>query len=109
MQQQLIFSITHSMHTLQPINIPSDVRFNFCFAFFLKLIIISYCEPSFILGRAEPPIKLSKSKSLVIFQSLEEGCCKRGSAFYRASSFYRKKLKSELFNDKKFIKKNIFL
>lgn len=29
--QQQFFPITHSMHPLQPINIPSDYRFSFCF------------------------------------------------------------------------------
>ena len=36
MQQQFIFPTTHSIHTLQTINIPSDYRFTFCLAIFLK-------------------------------------------------------------------------
>ena len=88
MQQQFIFSITHSIHTLQPINIPSDYRFSFCLAIFKKLIIISLCEPPFLLGRAELPTKFSKSESLVGFQFLEEGCCERGvDLFQRVEVF----------------------
>ena len=83
MQQKFIFSITHSIHTLQPINIPCDYRFSFCFRIFLKLIIISKCEPHSLLGRAEPPTKFSKSESLVGFHFLEEVCCKSGGDLFK--------------------------
>ena len=37
MQQKFIFPNNHSIHTLQPINIPSDYRFSFCLANLFKV------------------------------------------------------------------------
>ena len=37
MQQKFIFPNNHSIHTLHPINIPSDYRFSFCLANLFKV------------------------------------------------------------------------
>ena len=63
MQQKFIFPNNHSIHTLQPINIPSDYRFSFCLANLFK-VDHNYrsVNPPFLLGRVEPPLKFSKKE-----------------------------------------------
>ena len=44
------FPITHSIHPLQPINIPSDYCYSFCLAVYLAIYLFSFKLVSFLLG-----------------------------------------------------------
>ena len=93
------FPITHSIHILQPLNLPSDYRFSFCLAFFFKKIDHNFIVWALLfLGK---PSKFSKSESLVGFQFLEELAAKDKVTFFRGFQFLHKKLKSDIFNNKK--------
>ena len=59
-----------------------------------------------------PPTKFSKSGGLTGLPLLEGGYWERGGDIFQAGGYtfhIKNKLKSEVFNDKKFISKNIFL
>ena len=62
-------------------------------------------------GKVEPPTKFSKRGGLTGPQLLEGGCWKEGVKFFKGGGgalFTKKKLKSEIFNDKKSLLPNIF-
>ena len=44
------FPITHSIHPIQPINIPSDYCYSFCLAVYLAIYLFSFKLVSFLLG-----------------------------------------------------------
>ena len=90
----------HSQYTYS-VYVPSDCRFSFCLAIFLKLTIISLREPPFLLGRVELPNKFSKSESSVGFQFLEGVTVQEGVTLFVGWQFLHK-LKSEIVNEKRY-------
>ena len=111
MQQQFIFPITHSIHTIQLINILSDYRLSYCLAIFFKKIDhkIILSTPPFLLGRVEPPTTFSKSESSKGFQFKEGVAAKEWATFFKVcSSYIKNKLKYEIFNDKNVYKQKYF-
>ena len=56
----------------------------------------------------EPPTKFSKSSSPVGFQFLEGVAAKEEVTFLGGLLYSHKKRKSEIFNDRNFVIKNIF-
>ena len=62
------------------------------------------------MGKVEPPTEYSKSKSSVGFQFLEAVAAKKWVTCFEGLNFLHKKLKSEIFSDKKVVynQKNIF-
>ena len=80
MEQQFIFPITHSIHTLDRINILSDYRFSFCFATLWKIDHNTrvWTSPHFLLRRVETPTKFSKSENSAGLQFSTKNSINRG-------------------------------
>ena len=58
-------------------------------------------SPHLSAGGVEPPTKFSQRGGGGVDRALEGGCWERGGDFFRGGLQLKKKLKFEIFNDKK--------
>ena len=79
MQQKFIFPNNHSIHTLQPINTPSDYRFSFCLA---NLFKVNHNYRS-----VNPPFYQEGLNLLSNFQKRKGGCSWQKVYIWRKSLY----------------------